>query len=226
MTRVKICGIQEPSDALTALAAGADLLGLVFVPERRRRVDIDRARQVVEAVRDAGPSSPTMVGLFADQAIDEVNRTMRLSGLDMAQLCGRETIDYCAQVEAPVIKVMHVTQSPEVDEAVEALAEELAPYADRGYRITLDRKMEGLQGGTGKRFNWDIARSLSARGVSFLLAGGLSPDNVAQAVRSVAPWGVDVSSGVETNGRKDPAKVRSFIQLVRELDAQLASQRT
>ena len=215
MTRIKICGIQEPADAITALRAGADLLGLVFVPGRRRKVDIQRAREVVSAVQKESDSPPPVVGLFADQDLDEVNQTVRLGGLDMAQLCGQESAQYCGQVEVPVIKVVHVRPEWGSEEAVQALDQQISTLTAAGHWVTLDRKVEGLQGGTGEAFDWRIAGGLSARGHSFMLAGGLSPENVEEAMRTARPWGVDVSSGVETNGRKDSAKVRSFIARVR-----------
>ena len=221
MTRVKICGIQQPADALAALRAGADLIGLVFVPERRRRVDITRAREVVAALRTEAGTSPPAVGLFADQTVEEVNETVRHCGLHMVQLCGREPLDYCGRIETSVIKVIHVREGVEPEAAVESLAQEVSALHTHGHQVTLDRRVEGLQGGTGETFEWEIAGRLSALGFSFLLAGGLSPDNVTQAVRIASPWGVDVSSGVETDGRKDPAKIHSFIDRVREVDAQL-----
>lgn len=224
MTQVKICGIQEPADALEAADAGADLLGLVFVPGRSRQVNIDKARVVVESVQDTLRPSPTMVGLFANQAIDEVNQTLQSTGLEMAQLCGREDPAFCAQVAVPVIKMLHVPQSQSVEEAVYYLGHQAAVFTRLGHWITLDREVEGLQGGTGERFNWEIARRLSLQGFHFMLAGGLSADNVAYAIRTVGPWAVDVSSGVETAGRKDSAKVRSFIQQVNAVDERLDGQ--
>ena len=225
MTKVKICGIQESAEALTASQAGADFIGMVFVPGLRRQVSIHKAQEVMSALRDESESPPPVVGLFANQPINKVNDTIRLCGLNMAQLCGQESVDYCGQVEVPVIKVAHVKASWEVELAVQTLAQELTSLTGHGHRVTLDRKVEGLPGGTGEAFNWEIARRLSALGYSFFLAGGLLPDNIAEAVRTAQPWGVDISSGVETGGRKDSAKIRSFIRRVRETDALLAGDR-
>ena len=260
-----------------AAAAGADYIGLVFVPNRRRRLAVDAAAAIVSALRSnpqlapqlasqvdppaelptdrlAGPQSvrpaapvrrPRVVGLFADQPLEEVNRVIRACGLDAVQLCGQESPEYCRQVqvqafgqvsnritgEAPgqvpgqvpveVIKVLHVpgTAAGEAPEnkarAVADLEERLRSYRAAGCRITLDKLVEGLQGGTGQSFEWEIAAQMTQNGHEFLLAGGLTPDNVAQAVAQARPWGVDVSSGVETDGKKDPEKMLAFIQNAR-----------
>ena len=213
--RVKICGVQQPADALAAVEAGADFVGMVFVPERRRRLDTASAQAVASALRELARGSTPVVGLFADQPVGEVNRVVRDCGLDMVQLCGLETPEYCSQVEVLVIKVLHISPAWEVEYAVAKLAEQMSALSELKHWVTLDRRVEGLQGGTGEAFNWDIARRLSSQGHSFLLAGGLSPDNVADAVRTARPWGVDVSSGVETKGYKDPCKIAAFIAAAR-----------
>jgi len=216
MTRIKICGIQGLSEALVAAEAGADYIGLVFVPGRHRRLDTEAARAIVSGVRAAVGQPSQIVGLFADQPLDEVNRTIETCRLDLAQLCGAEPLDYCEQVQGRVIKVLHIAGSSSGDAVVADLSERTLAYQAAGHLVTLDRLVEGLQGGTGQRFDWAIAAELARRGYSFLLAGGLSPDNVAQAVAAVQPWGLDVSSGVETAGRKDPEKIRAFIRNVRQ----------
>ncbi len=219
MTRVKICGIQESSDALVAAQAGADFVGVVFVPTARRRLDEDRALRIVSTLREKVGTPPRVVGLFADQPIGEVNRIVRHCGLDMAQLCGSESLEYCGEVGVPVIKVLHVSDSPAVEEAVALLSQAALALRERGHLVTLDRKVGGLQGGTGQAFNWNIARELSMKGLPFLLAGGLTPENVGLAIRAVRPWGVDVSSGVETGGVKDKKKIRAFIRAVQNTAA-------
>jgi phosphoribosylanthranilate isomerase len=216
MTKIKVCGIMESSDALVAAQAGADFIGLVFVPERRRRLDEDKALRIVSHLRENVAEPPKIVGLFADQPPGDVDRMVEHCGLDMVQLCGIESLDYCRQVGAPVIKVLHVSGSSALEDAVPSLAESMTALNEQGHLVTLDRLVEGLQGGTGQSFNWDIARALSERRFHFLLAGGLTPDNVGRGINAVAPWGVDVSSGVETNGMKDEAKIRAFIQTVRQ----------
>ena len=212
-TKVKICGIQTVEAALTAAEAGADLIGLVFVPGRRRRLSLDKAREIVSAIRNRDGNAPKAVGLFADQPLEEVNEIVHACGLDMAQLCGQEPLDYCTKVAVPTIKVLHVKGGS--DEELASLKKHMADLEREGHWTTLDRYVKGLQGGSGLAFDWEVARLLSQEGFRFLLAGGLTPDNVAQAVRTVQPWGVDVSSGVETNGVKNPEKIQGFIDATR-----------
>jgi phosphoribosylanthranilate isomerase len=224
--RVKICGIRNLEDALTAAEAGANLIGLVFVPGRPRRLEIDAAREITAGIKNIGAGAPRAVGLFAGQPLDEVNRTIQECGLDLAQLCGLEPLDYCGNIRADVIKVVHVAGdidiNPEITRAArgDASAQQglreleglVGSYTRRGHIVTLDRLVDGIPGGTGQSFNWDVAAHLSRGGHSFILAGGLTPDTVAQAITDVQPWGVDVSSGVETGGVKDPEKIRAFVR--------------
>ena len=213
--RVKICGVREVHDALAAAEAGADFIGLVFVPGRRRQIKVEEAQRLTSNLRRNLSKPPRVVGLFADQLLEDVHAIVRRCGLDMVQLCGQESLDYCAQVEVPLIKVVHVPNGLGRQDASSTLASEMATLSERRYLITLDRKVEGLQGGTGETFDWEIATALSTNGLTFLLAGGLTPENVALAVHTVQPWGVDVSSGVETSGAKDAAKIRAFIKAAR-----------
>ena len=222
MTRVKICGLRTADDLLAAAHAGADLCGLVFVPGRRRRVPVEAAVEAVRAFRAAWPRTrPAVVGLFADQPLEEVQETVRRVGLDAVQLCGGEPLAYCKAVGAPVLKVLPVDDALPRQELTLALGAHLAALEREGFGAVLDRYERGLQGGTGRSFDWGVAAEL-ARGHRFLLAGGLTPENVAQAVARVRPWGVDVSSGVETHGVKDHARVRAFIAAVREADITLS----
>ncbi|MDE2781262.1 MAG: phosphoribosylanthranilate isomerase [Chloroflexota bacterium] len=218
MIYTKICGIQCTEDALVASEAGADLIGLVFVPERRRRLEGSAAAQILSELRTLVPQPPRAVGLFADQPLEDVVEVISDCSLDMVQLCGQESPDYCRQVTsrtgAEVIKVLHIPASETVEtvRASGAMQARIAPYLEGGCRVTLDRLVEGLRGGTGQSFDWQVAAELSRQGYRFLLAGGLTPDNVAKAVEQVKPWGVDVSTGVETDGRKDEDKIRAFIR--------------
>lgn len=212
MTKVKICGIQQPTDALVAADGGADFIGMVFVPEYRRRLELETAQVIVNTLRSSSTPAPQIVGIFADQALEDVNHIIGACALDLAQLCGEESLKYCGEVMAQVIKVVHVDSSKSGPDDVDRLANRVAAYRDSGHLVTLDRLIDGAQGGTGHSFDWDIAARLSQREFSFLLAGGLSPDNVARAVAEVNPWGVDVSSGVETGGIKDHQKIRAFIR--------------
>ena len=214
-TKIKICGIQQAADALIAAEAGADFVGLVFVPARRRRVDEDSALRIISSLREYIQAPPKVVGLFANQPLEEVDHIVEICHLDMVQLCGDEPLEYCGQMTAPVIKVVHVPDDIAVDRAVPEIAQVVASLRERGHLVTLDSKVEGLQGGTGRSFNWDVARALSMMRLPFLLAGGLTPANVGDAVSMVRPWGVDVSGGVETEGVKDGEKIRAFIHATR-----------
>ena len=222
MIKVKICGIRKLEEAEAAAQAGADFIGLVFVPDRPRRLEMDDARKITAGIKKLGAGAPRVVGLFAGQPLDEVNRTVRECGLDLAQLCGREPLDYCGSTGADVIKVVHVAGDIEVSQTagkadpgppgLRELEELVESYTGQGHIVTLDRLVDGIPGGTGQGVDWDVAAHLSRRGHSFILAGGLTPETVAQAIKTVHPWGVDVSSGVETNGVKDLDKIRAFIR--------------
>jgi len=219
MIKVKICGIQKLADAQVAAEAGADFIGLVFVPGRPRRLDNSAAGDLVSRLKASDGAIPQVVGLFADQPVESVNQAIQNCGLDLVQLCGSESVAYCRQVRGRVIKVLHVTDSPSEDTAVADLLDPIQAYRGAGHLVTLDRLVEGVPGGTGQSFNWSVAAALVRRGQSFLLAGGLTPDNVGQAVQEVRPWGVDVSSGVETSGVKDAGKIRAFIHNARQAGA-------
>ena len=212
--KVKICGIRALEDALVAAEAGADFIGMVFVPERHRRITPKEAKVIVDGVRDSGGPVPRIVGLFADQLLDEVNAIVEYVGLDVAQLYGKESVEYAGQIACEVIKVVHVAESATAadDAGAGALVKD---FSGVGHLVTLDRYVEGIQGGTGKGFDWDVAASLSQAGHPFILAGGLTPENVSEAISTVRPWGVDVSSGVETDGNKDHAKILEFLQNAR-----------
>ena len=209
VSTVKICGVRRLEDALVAAEAGADYIGMVFVPGRRRRIEPAAARVITEALGELGSNAPRSVGLFGDQPLDEVLDTIAVAGLHYAQLCGDESPEYCRQVQkhAGVIKVLHVAD----DADIAGMVELIDTYAAAGCTITLDSQVAGLHGGTGQSFEWSIAAKLAEKGRQFLLAGGLTPENVADAVPQANPWGVDVSSGVETDGAQDHEKIRRFI---------------
>ena len=211
-TTVKICGLRSADDVRVAARAGADYVGMVFVPNRRRRIEPDAARIITDELRTGDLEGPKSVGLFGDQPLDEVRDTIAVAGLDYAQLCGDESLDYCRAVleSAGVIKALHVSDDARPG-AIADVANEIDAFTAAGCTVTLDSQVAGLHGGTGQSFDWRIAAQLAAGGRRFILAGGLTPDNVAEAVAIVHPWGVDVSSGVETDGAKDHAKIRQFV---------------
>ncbi|MDE2682926.1 MAG: phosphoribosylanthranilate isomerase [Chloroflexota bacterium] len=216
VSTVKICGVRRLEDALVAAEAGADYIGMVFVPGRRRRIEPGAARVITDALGELGADAPRSVGLFGDQPLDEVLDTIAAAGLDCAQLCGDESAEYCLKVNehAGVIKVLHVAD----DADIAGMVELIDTYAAAGCTVTLDSQVTGFHGGTGQSFDWSIAAKLAKSGRQFLLAGGLTPENVADAAARVNPWGVDVSSGVETDGKQDSEKIRRFIANARRSD--------
>ncbi|MBI2856003.1 MAG: phosphoribosylanthranilate isomerase [Chloroflexi bacterium] len=221
MTRVKICGLRSIEHALAAAEAGADFLGIVFEPQSRRCVSIEEAKRLVQSFRERWPrEGPLWVGVFANQPVEVVNHILAYCGLDVAQLSGSESLDYCRQVVRPVVKVTHVRSDAPAHEVIQEVGPSLSTYKGQGHMCMLDTFKQGARGGTGQAFNWDVAQAL-ARDHAFLLAGGLTPENVSEAIEQVRPWGVDVSSGVETNGKKDAAKISAFISRVRVTDEAL-----
>jgi len=215
MTRLKICGLREARHARAAADAGADFLGFVFVPGVRRQLPESEGRRVIDEYRDSHPSGgPKVVGLFANQPLEEVNRMAKSCGLDMVQLCGDELPDYWEQVDVPVIRQIKVRDDGQHDRTTALVTESVAEVVAHGHIASLDSHKSGSHGGTGRKFDWSIASKVAGHH-DFLLAGGLDLDNVNDAIESVAPWGVDVSSGVETNAVKDLEKITAFASRVR-----------
>ena len=197
--RIKICGITRPGDAEQALALGADTVGCVFHAESARHVTAEIAQDIQIAVGHAG----TLVGLFVDPTVDQVQAVLDRIDLDVLQFHGQESPAFCEQFQRPYLKA--VAMSADVDVSAVNKAYESA----RG--LLLDSAHEGQFGGTGQRFDWDwIDAGLENR---LMLAGGLSADNVGGAIRQVRPAAVDVSSGVERDkGIKDSDRMRAFIE--------------
>ena len=219
MTRVKICGISDIESAIAACQAGSDYLGIVFAPSRRQ-VTPENALKIVEAVQQQEPH-PQIVGVFVNRPAPEVNQIANYCKLDWVQLSGDENWEYCIKIRARLIKVFHI--------AVDARQAEISTEVWKGYSVIppkqliclLDSIVEGSYGGNGMPFNWQVAKSVSEK-FSVMIAGGLNPDNVEELMKSTKPWAVDVSSGVETNGKKDVIKMKTFIQAVRRFDMEHA----
>ena len=218
MTFVKIDGFQTAEPAVAAIEAGADSIGLVFVPNAHRRLTLGEARDLLTRFREqVGHAAPEIVGLFGDQPLADVQEHVGLLGLDFVQLCGAEDVRYAEQVGVPVYKVISVDPQIPISAQMPRIMVLQQRHVMAGHRIVIDAKVAGEYGGTGVTFDWEIAADL-ARGLDFSLAGGLTPDNVGDAVKIVKPWGVDTSSGVETDGVKDVAKVKAFVEAVRAAD--------
>ena len=192
-----------------AAEAGADYIGIVFAPSSRS-VEPDAACVLVQELRRRASRPPSVVGVFVNAPVDEVERVAVLCGLDYVQLSGDETLDDCRRIKRPVIKAVHVRPDTETT----ALETAIRRVQEAGLLPMLDARAGEAYGGSGRAFDWGVVGDLSAR-YRFLLAGGLTPENVADAVRRVRPWGVDVSSGVETGGVKDAARIRAFVRAAR-----------
>ncbi len=204
---VKICGLTRVEDALYAAEAGADLLGMVFYPLSPRYVTVEQARQIVRAVRDAGFRHVRIVGVTVNAPRYFLDRLLTEVGVDLLQLHGDEAPVILSEYAGKAYKALRPRSEEELDLDAPWFLD-VGPKD--GPRLLLDANTEAY-GGSGVLANWKVAQRL-ARRYPILLAGGLTPENVAQAIRAVRPWGVDVSSGVEKEpGRKDPNKVREFI---------------
>jgi len=214
MTWIKICGIREEVHALAAVEAGVDFIGFVFAPTRRQ-VSPAKAREIVDTVKKSS-SAIKPVGVFVDTLASEVNRIADFCGVDWVQLSGNESWEYCRQIARPIIKAIRIGQ--QLREEINAeLTVGLKTLSPQRFITLLDSQVEGKYGGTGITFNWRLAQQV-AKEFPVIIAGGLDPENVAQAIEMATPWGVDVSSGVETDGTKDIAKIKAFIEAVRRTD--------
>jgi len=200
-TRVKICGITRLHDARTAAAAGADFLGFIQHEDSPRYVKPDIAKEIVGWV-----VGPEPVGVFVNKTAEEVNEVCARVGFTLAQLHGHETPETCAAVDVPVIKAIRVQH----DASAEQVRALVAPYLDVVDFILLDTHHTSLWGGTGESFNWRVARELAAE-VDLFLAGGISAENVAEAVQTMRPYAIDLSSSLEESpGVKDLDKLADF----------------
>ena len=206
---IKICSLREVEHARCVVDVGADLFGLIFVPGAGRQVTVERAAAIVAEVRVSAASAPPLaVGVFVDATAEEINRIVREAGLDLVQLHGSESTNLVAEIDVPAIKSVQ----PRVDANLDDLRTTIERYSNSS-RPPIAYLIDGFHasghGGEGVRADWKLARQL-AELYPVVLAGGLMPENVGEAIHAVTPAGVDVSSGVETEGLKDPAKIVAF----------------
>ncbi|MEK7991391.1 MAG: phosphoribosylanthranilate isomerase [Thiotrichaceae bacterium] len=198
-TRVKICGITRPEDAIDAAYLGADAIGLVFYAKSPRAVNIEQAQSIIQAL----PAFVTSVGLFVDADVNEVKNILNHVPLDLLQFHGDESPEYCTQFSRPYIKALRVHESSNVE-----------AFAQQHYQaqaILLDTYVKGVKGGTGQAFNWQLVPEQCSQ--PLIIAGGLTPANLPQVIQQLNPYAVDVSGGVEqAKGIKDKAKVTAFIK--------------
>lgn len=199
---VKICGITNVDDALMAVEAGADALGINLVPASKRRVSLEVARALSEAV--CGRAE--VIAVVADSSLEELSRIRHETGIEWLQLHGHEPVDALSPLLPKAYKAVPIATAADVARAA----------SFPGERLLTDAKVEGALGGTGRSFDWDLVRPL-AKTRQLIVAGGLTPDNVEAAVRVLRPFGVDVASGVESGDprRKDRDKVFTFVARAR-----------
>ena len=209
VVKIKICGITNLEDALLAVDAGADALGFVFFKESPRHIFPEQAAAIIRQL----PPFVQTVGLFVNEALETVNMTADRCGLDIIQLHGDESPEFCAGIRRRVIKAFRVKDITCLDS--------MKDYQTAAF--LLDAWSPTAYGGTGRTFNWEIAAS-AAQSCCIILAGGLTPENVAEAIRQVQPYAVDVSSGVESApGRKDNKKIREFVNNVKNFSDRVST---
>ncbi|MFC0562540.1 phosphoribosylanthranilate isomerase [Halalkalibacter alkalisediminis] len=203
MVRIKFCGLTDKYSAMAAVEAGADSIGCVFAASKRK-VTPEQAKEIIESL----PPYVSTVGVFVDETLDRINEIAEYCQLDLLQLHGSETPEYCRQIKRPVVKTIKVRKASDLDQA--------AAYKQVVRGFLLDAYVEGASGGTGHTFPWEHVAK--AQGMSpIILAGGLRADNVKEAIFKTRPYAVDVSSGIETDGFKDPRKMIEFVQRVRNV---------
>lgn len=208
-TKIKICGITNLEDARFAAGALVDYLGFIFYEKSPRYVEPGEAGAIINWIE-----GPQKVGVFVNQPLDDVNQIAKETGLDYVQLHGDESVEYCGLIEKPIIKVLHIEKET-VDYLLKHQVEQYAKVADY---LLFDTKLEGKWGGTGTAFNWNILKEISDD-VPFFLSGGLSVENIKEAIETVQPYAVDVSSSLEEKpGLKDFGKIEAFMDEIRTLE--------
>jgi len=202
VTWIKICGVTNIEDALKVVELGADALGFVFYEKSPRKITKEKAKEIINSL----PKGIVKVSLFVDELEEKVNEIASYCNFDILQFHGDETPDYCKKFPQKIIKAFRIKDK-------ESLAN--IPKYEVDYYL-LDAYSEELPGGTGRTFNWDLAKEAKEFGKPIILSGGLNPENIIEAIEEVSPFGVDVSSGVELSpGKKDHKKLEEFMTKVK-----------
>lgn len=204
MVQIKLCGFTEMEAAKAAVEAGTDAIGFVFT-NSKRRVSPEKAREIIASI----DPFVTTVGVFVNEELKLINEIAEYSRLDLLQLHGSESPEYCRRVIRPVIKTIKVCKASDLDM--------INKYKNVTRGILLDSHVPGVSGGTGKSFPWEYVTGIQEKH-PIILAGGLTVDNVEEAILKVRPAAVDVSSGVETDGVKDPQKIFEFVRRVQNFN--------
>jgi len=206
MVKVKICGITNYQDALFAVESGADALGFIFA-DSPRRIEPEDARDIIRRL----PPFVKSVGVFVDEAPEMIKEIVSLGGIDLIQLHGKETPDICKGFMPRVIKAIRVKD--------DSILNDIPSYNGNVRGLLLDTYSETLAGGTGRTFNWDLAIKIRETGMPIILAGGLGPSNIAEAISTVRPCAVDVNSGVEERpGKKSHVLIKELFEKIREIE--------
>jgi len=210
MTKIKICGIKTIDDALAAIDAGADYLGFNFYAKSPRFIEKNVCAEITSVLKKEYPHIK-LVSVFVNSSVDDVNNVLNTCSLDLAQLHGDETPEMVASFNGRAFKAIRLSE--------ESVGTSVYPFAKQSVdspAFLVDASVKGLYGGSGVTADWNRAAEL-AKKYPLLLAGGLTPENVAEAVGRVKPWGVDVASGVESApGEKDASKMKAFVRAVRD----------
>lgn len=202
--RIKICGLTRAQDVKNAVAEGADALGFVLYAPSPRAVTAEQAALLIKEV----PAFVTTVALFVNESAEEIQRVLSICSFDLLQFHGDESPEFCRQFNRPYMKAIRVRSADDIHSAVQQYPDTKA--------LLLDAYVENLPGGTGLAFDWRLIPQLS---VPWVLAGGLNPTNVAEAINQVTPFAVDISGGVEASkGIKDRKKIQEFISEVRNVE--------
>ena len=220
MTHIKACGFTTLDPMVAAAKAGVDSIGLVMIPGLKRSLSVRKAQTLLTSLDVAlkGHPKPEIVGLFGGQSSEEVNKIASKLNMDSVQLCSDESMSFCSEMALPIYKVIGVNPDIPINSQLPRIMVIAQRHSMAGHRIVLDSKPTALDfGGTGRKFDWEIAGQL-AEAFDIQLAGGLNPDNIAEAIKTVKPWGIDTSSGIETDGEKDVKKVIAFIKNAQEAD--------